>query len=197
MTDTRQHDICQPCVTRKCTDCTDASSLNDLQVKTPDIENAYFTAPVSEKIWMMLGPKFGKDRGCKAIIVRALYGLKSAGASFRNHLAACMRQLGYVSCLADPDVWLQPETRPDDGFKYYSYILLYVDDILVINHDAIALIQEIDKFFKMKSGSIGDPDIYLRAKLQEMQLPNGVYAWSLLVSKYIQEAVRNVKDCFQ
>jgi hypothetical protein len=155
------------------------AALNDLQVKTTDIENAYLTAPVSEKIWTTLGPEFGKDRGCKAIIVRALYGLKSGGASFCNHLAACMRQLGYVSCLADPDVWLWPETRPNDGFKYYSYILLYVDDILAINHDAMALIREIDKFFKIKSGSIGDPDIYLRAKLREMQLPNGVYAWSL------------------
>jgi hypothetical protein len=72
-----------------------------------------------------------------------------------------------------------------------------VDDILAINHDAMALIREIDKFFKMKSGSIGDPDIYLGAKLWEMQLPNGVYAWSLLASKYVQEAVRNVKDYFQ
>jgi hypothetical protein len=30
-----------------------------------------------------------------------------------------------------------------------------------------------------------------------MQLPNGVYTWSLLASKYVQEAVRNVKDYFQ
>jgi hypothetical protein len=116
------------------------AALNNLQGKTADIENAYLTAPVSEKIWTTLGPELGKDQGCKAIIVRALCGLKSAGALFCNHLAACMRQLGYVSCLADPDVWLCPETRPDDGFKYYSYILLYVDDILAINHDAMALI---------------------------------------------------------
>jgi hypothetical protein len=52
-------------------------------------------------------------------------------------------------------------------------------------------------FFKMKPGSIGDPDIYHGAKLREMQLPNGVYAWSLSASKYVQEAVHNVKDYFQ
>jgi hypothetical protein len=61
----------------------------------------------------------------------------------------------------------------------------------------MALIREIDKFFKMKKGSIGDPDVYLGAKLQEMQLPNGVYAWSLSASKDVQEAVRTVKDYFQ
>ena len=61
------------------------AALNDLEVKTADIENAYLTAPVGEKIWCRLGPEFGQDAGKRAIIVRALYGLKSAGASFRNH----------------------------------------------------------------------------------------------------------------
>ena len=74
------------------------AALNDLEVKTADIENAYLTAPVGEKIWCRLGPEFGADAGKKAIIVRALYGLKSAVASFRNHLADCMRHLGWQSC---------------------------------------------------------------------------------------------------
>lgn len=37
--------------------------LNDLEVKTADIENAYLTAPVGEKIWCRLGPEFGADAG--------------------------------------------------------------------------------------------------------------------------------------
>jgi Reverse transcriptase (RNA-dependent DNA polymerase) len=53
------------------------AALNDLEVKTADIENAYLTAPVSEKIWTKLGPEFGSDSGKKAIIVRALYGLNT------------------------------------------------------------------------------------------------------------------------
>ena len=76
------------------------AALNDLEVKAADIQNAYLTAPVSEKIWTRLGPEFGSDSGKTAIIVRALYGLKSAGASFRNHLADYLRELGYVSCLS-------------------------------------------------------------------------------------------------
>ncbi len=75
---------------------------------------------MSEKIWTRLGREFGSEAGKKATIVRALHGLKSAGASFRNHLADYMRELGYESCKADADVWLKPETRPSDGFKYYS-----------------------------------------------------------------------------
>ena len=58
------------------------AALNDLQVMTSDIKNAYLTSPCEEKIYTTLGPEFGEDQGKTAIIVRALYGLKSAGASF-------------------------------------------------------------------------------------------------------------------
>ena len=109
------------------------AALNDVEVKTADIENAYITAPCSEKIWTVLGPEFGPDAGKKAFVVRALYGLKSAGASFRNHLADCMRHLGFTPCLADPDLWLKAAEKPD-GSAYYAYVLLYVDDVMVIHH---------------------------------------------------------------
>jgi len=170
------------------------AALNDLEVKTADIENAYLTAPVAEKIWCVLGPEFGADAGKRAIVVRSLYGLKSAGASFRNHMADCMRHLGWESCLADQDLWMKAEIRPSDGHKYYAYGLLYVDDILVVHHDSMLCLRKIDKYFKMKEGSIGDPDFYLGAKLRLTRLPNGVFAWGMSSSKYIQAAVRNVKD---
>jgi hypothetical protein len=169
------------------------AALNDLQVKASDVMNAYLTAPCEEKIWTILGPEFGGDAGKKALIVRALYGLKSAGASFGRHLANCMRELGYTSCKADPDVWMKAMVRLDDGFKYYAYILLYVDDVLCIHHDAVTAIKQLDKYFPMKPGSIGDPDIYLGTKLRQVELSNGVFAWSMSPSKYIKDAVKNVE----
>jgi hypothetical protein len=51
------------------------AALNDLQVNVGDVLNVYITAPVKEKVWTVLGPKFGPDAGKRAIIVRALYGL--------------------------------------------------------------------------------------------------------------------------
>lgn len=45
------------------------AALNDLEVKTAaDIENAYLTAPIREKIWCTLGPEFGDNAGKQAII---------------------------------------------------------------------------------------------------------------------------------
>ena len=43
--------------------------------------------------------------------------------------------LDYLPCLDDPDLWYKDELRPDYGFEYYSYILCYVNDILVIHHE--------------------------------------------------------------
>jgi hypothetical protein len=61
------------------------AALNDLKVKAADIQNAYLTAPLNEKIWTQCGPEFGKDVGKKAIIVRSLYGLKYAGVTLHGN----------------------------------------------------------------------------------------------------------------
>ena len=63
------------------------AALHDLEVKAANVLNAYVTAPNHEKIWTVLGPEFGDDAGKSAVLVRALYGFKSAGASFMAHLA--------------------------------------------------------------------------------------------------------------
>ena len=44
----------------------------------------------------------------------------------------------------------------------------------------------------MKPGSIADPDFYLGNKLKMTTLPNGVHAWGMSSSKYVQEAVINI-----
>ena len=96
------------------------AALNDLEVKASDIQNTYLTAPCSSErgVWLRAETEFGTNAGKRAIIVRALYGMKSAGSSFRNHLADCMSALGYKSCLADPDLWYhKPMVRPEDSFK--------------------------------------------------------------------------------
>ena len=68
-----------------------------------------------------------------------------------------------------------------------------MDDSLAISHDATATLDRMDKFFMMKKGSIGDPAIYLEAKLHKVQLDNGVFTWGMSPAKYVQEAVRNVE----
>ena len=108
-----------------------------------------------------------------------------------------MKGLGYTPCLADTDLWYKAGVRPDDGFGYYSYILCYVDGILVIHHDSLSILKRIDSYFKLKPTSIGDPDIYLGDKVTKMNLANGTWCWTLSPSKYVQEAVRNCEQALR
>ncbi len=74
--------------------------------------------------------------------------------------------------------------------RYYACILCYVDNILCIHHDPMSIMGEINKYLPLKPSSVGDPDIYLGAKLKETRLPNGVMAWGLSPSKYVVQAVK-------
>ena len=158
-------------------------ALNDLEVQCGNVLNAYITAPVEEKSWTTLGPEFGADSGKRALIVCDFYGLKSAGAAFCAHLGKFMKGLGYEPCLTDPNLWMKPEIRPDDHYEYYSYILCYVDNIMVVHHEALSILERIDKYFTLKPTSIGEEDIYLGAKLCKMNFPNVVWCWIISPSK--------------
>jgi hypothetical protein len=43
----------------------------------------------------------------------------------------------------------------------------------------------------LKLSLVGDPDIYLSAKLEMTQLDHGIWAWGLSPSKYVAQAVKN------
>jgi hypothetical protein len=167
------------------------AALNDLNVKVGDVLNAQITAPITEKVWTVLGPEFGIDTSKSAIIVHALHGSKSAGAVFCTHLASFMHQMGNTSCKADPDLWYKAETRPADSFRYYAYILCYVDDMLCVHHNPISLLNLINGYMPLKPSLFGDPDIYLGTKLKMTRLENGIWAWGLSPSKYVAQAVKN------
>ena len=86
------------------------------------------------------------NAGKHIVITRALYGLKSSGAARRAHLASTMTDLNFTLCQADPDVWMQPAVKPDST-KYYEYVLIYVDVILVISHRASTIMDNLSALY--------------------------------------------------
>eukprot|EP00978_Attheya_sp_CCMP212_P041306 scaffold235055_cov31-Attheya_sp.AAC.1 len=87
-----------------------------------DVTNAYLNVDCREKIWVQAGPEFGEDERLVMIIKKALYGLKSSGASWRNMISQTMLDAGYENTYADPDVWRRRAVK-DDGMHYYELIL--------------------------------------------------------------------------
>jgi hypothetical protein len=113
------------------------AALNNLDIKAADIGNAYLNAPNKEKVHVKCGAElFGPSNAGKiATVVRALYGLRSAGNAWRHHFSNYITQeLGFRITKADNDVYRKAFTKSTGG-KYYAYIVVYVDDILVIHED--------------------------------------------------------------
>ena len=132
--------------------------------------------------------------GKVAIMHRVVYGGKTRGRAFRYHLRSCMQFLNFTACPVDLDVWMRPAIM-SDGSKCYEYVLLYVDDALVVsdNAESISIRNELGRYFQLKEESIGPPDYYLGGKVRKVQLENGVYAWAFSSSQYVQTAVKSVE----
>ena len=47
-------------------------------------------------------------------------------------------------------------------------------------------LMKMDKYFKLEPSYIGDPEIYLGAKLNYTRVANSVWCWTLSPSKYVQ-----------
>jgi hypothetical protein len=112
--------------------------------------------------------------------------------------AQSLQDIGFSSCLADPDVWLQPATKPD-GYKYYEYILCYVDDLLVLSYKPPGNVMKFlsTQYKLQKDGSIKKPDIYLGADIKDWQIGdadnNGKVRWEMSSETYVKRAVRDVE----
>ena len=171
------------------------AALNGIDVYAADIRNAYLQAPSSQKDFIICGIEFGLENvGKRALIRRALYGGKTAGRDFRNHLRECMDHLGFTPCLADPDVWMRA-AKKIDGSSYYEYVLLYTDDALVVSENGERVLRnELGKYFELKEESIGPPTIYLGGRLRLVTLEDGTQAWAFGSSQYVQSAVANVQQ---
>ena len=170
-------------------------ALNGLDIIAAYIRNAFLQAPSLEKHYIICGLKFGLENvGKTGLIKRALYGWKSAGRDFWEHLRNCMEFLDFKSCKAGRDIWICEAVKAD-GTEYWEYVLLYCDDVLVIgNHCEQTLQREIGKYFELKEEYIGVPTIYLGGKVNKVILNNGVVAWSFSSSQYVQAAVSNVEE---
>lgn len=169
------------------------AALNELEVLSADIGNAYLQAPAQEKVHTTAGPEFGSScHGQTVIIVRAMYGLKSSGAAWHAQLSETLYSMNFNPTLADPDVWFRAAYK-DDGFDYYEYLLVYVDDILVISHQPHVIMETIRSAYRLKEAP-NAPSVYLGAMIKQWNIPNEIrMVWGMSSTSYIKESIRCVE----
>jgi hypothetical protein len=138
-------------------------------------------------------PEFGPNNfGKTVIIVRAIYGLKSSGATWHAKLSETLRSIDFKPSYADPDVWMHPATK-SAGFQYYEYILVYVDDIVVILAAPSSIMKTIQKAYRLKEEP-SPPKSYLGATIKTWSIPGETrQVWSMNSNQYLKEALSYVE----
>jgi hypothetical protein len=108
-------------------------------------------------------------------------------------MVVMLRDFGYTSCKADPDVWMCSKTKPD-GFKYWSYILVYTDDILVVDHEPQVIMDYLASRYTLKPGSMKEPDTYLILQVSKFYIDAAEKPhWAMSSEAYVKQAVADVE----
>ncbi len=176
------------------------AALSNLDVLSCDIQNAYLAAPNKEKVWTKFSNQLGPEyEGRKAIIAKALYGLRLSGRSFREYLAMNLRELGFKSSKADPDLWLRSAKKPTRD-SIYEYVISYVDDLVIQGVDLKNFMDALGKRFTLKPGSIKESDTYLGANVEMYRIPNSddpdKVRWAFESSSFVKKAIGDVERAF-
>ena len=82
-------------------------------------------------------------------------------------------------------------------FKYYAYILVYVDDIIIIDKTPMIFMEMINEKFKLKPESIIEPNSYLGADLSKIHYDDGSYAWLMGSTNYVDKVIKNIKKTLE
>jgi hypothetical protein len=133
------------------------AELNGLDTWSTDIGNAYLESHTQEKVYIVAGKEFACVglEGHVLIINKALYGLKSSGLRWHELIADVLRQMGFFPTKADHDIWMK------DCGDHYTYIVLYVDDLLIAAKDPSIYTKELEERFGFKLKGTGPTSYHL------------------------------------
>ncbi|KAL7491253.1 hypothetical protein ACHAWT_000649 [Skeletonema menzelii] len=149
------------------------AELNGLELYQTDVGNAYLESYTKEKVYVIGGPELHELQDHVLIIVKALYGLKSSGLRWHERFADVLRDMGFIPCVAEPDIWMRAmdsegnvikdkakmrDTRsftyekpvPMEDGSYYEYIAVYTDDLTIASKDPEAIISALTGKYKFK-----------------------------------------------
>ena len=101
-----------------------------------------------------------------------------------------MNDIGFTPIKGDPDIWMQPVTKPD-GYKYYEYVLIYMYDILCTSDQVEKVMKTLGSLYRLKKDpktgkAYAKPDRYLGAKIKEYQYEDDLKSyWSISAEQYV------------
>ena len=160
--------------------------LNEQNIWVTDIGNAYLESKTKEKVFIIAGPEFGDLEGHTLVIKKAIYGLCSSGLRWHERFSDVLREMGFFPSKAEPDIWM----REKDGL--YEYIGVYVDDLLMITMDPMAIITVLQNDYNFKLKGSGPISFHLGCDFYRDEDGNLCYA----PKRYIEKMLENYRRIF-
>ncbi|KAG1661167.1 hypothetical protein FOA52_002618 [Chlamydomonas sp. UWO 241] len=120
---------------------------HDLEIHKIDVRNAFLNGRLKENIWIEQPPLFhdgDSSMGCHLLMT--LYGLRQAPKVWYEEILSSLTNLGFVPSVADPCRFIRPAKSRSD----YVYLLLYVDDMLVIGRTSSVrkVVEQVTKAYE-------------------------------------------------
>ena len=132
------------------------AELNDLELWSTDVGNAYLESYTTEKVCFTAGGEFGELEGHTLVIIKALYGLKSSGKCWHDKLFEVLWSMGFRPSKAEADIWMRA------AGDHYEYVACYVDDLLIVSRDPQKIITGLEaKPHKFKLKGTGPVKFHL------------------------------------
>lgn len=125
------------------------AAYHDYEIWQMDVKTAFLNGNLLEDVYMTQPEGFGDPKATKKVckLQRSIYGLKQASRSWNLRFDETVQQYGFIKNEDEPCVY-----KKVSG-SIVSFLILYVDDILLIGND-IPTLQEIKtwlgKCFSMK-----------------------------------------------
>jgi hypothetical protein len=151
-----------------------------------DISSAYLEAFTKEKVCFKAGHAFGKLEGHLLIIVKALYGQRTSGASWHESFSDTLRDMGFKPCKADPDVWMR------DLGTHFEYVCVYVDDIMHMSKDPRAFFHDLEHKYGYHLKGVGKPTYHLGGDF--FRDADGTLAWGAM--SYVKKMITHYEIMF-
>ena len=135
-----------------------AATLNGLDDLARNIQKAYLNAETKERVWFRAGPEFEYLAHTPILIVRALYGFRSNGKAQKHNFSDILRN----------ELQFKPSFLDQDDSKYYTYIVVYVDGILIVDSNQEKYMDMLKVIYTAKKDSNHEPDVYLGPNVQKI-----------------------------
>ncbi|KAK8523031.1 hypothetical protein V6N12_073742 [Hibiscus sabdariffa] len=138
------------------------AAFHDYEIWQMDVKIAFLNGKLEEDVYMTQSEGFATPENARKVckLQRSIYGLKQASRSWNLHFNEAIQEFGFIRNEDEPCVY-----KKFSG-SIVSFVILYVDDILIIGND-IPTLQSIKTWlsscFSMKD--LGEAAYILEVKI--------------------------------